>query len=31
MPTRGDWVRLAEAAPRVVVGVIGRFWGGETA
>jgi len=31
MPTRGDWVRLAEAAPReVVFGVIGRFWGGET-
>jgi hypothetical protein len=32
LPARGDWVRLGEASPReIAFGVIGRFWGGETA
>jgi hypothetical protein len=32
MPERGDWVRLGEDPPNeFAFGVIGRFWGGETA
>ncbi len=31
LPTHGEWVRLAEDAPReFVFGVAGRFWAGET-
>ena len=32
LPDRGDWVRLGEDRPNeFVFGVVGRFWGGETA
>lgn len=32
LPTRGDWVILAERPPlEIAFGVIGRFWAGETA
>lgn len=31
MPEHGDWVKLADDAPReFCFGVLGRFWGGET-